>query len=66
MAISKDIPWGTMVEMMPGKREMFNKEKKYNGIYLGKYKNSPLSIVVVCEGNKTPQSWHRGFWRQAK
>ena len=63
MAISDNTPWGTMVEMMPEKRKMFNKEKNYNGIYLGKFKNSPLSIVVVCEGNKTPQSWHRDFWR---
>lgn len=64
MAISKEIPWGTEVEMMPGIRKMFNKEKNYRGIYLGKFKDSLLSIVVVCEGNKTPRSWARNFWRQ--
>ena len=36
-----------------------------NGIYLGKSKTS-LSIVVVCEGQKTPGWYYSPFWKKAK
>lgn len=65
MAISKDMPWGTEIEIMPGKRHMFHNAKNYDGIFLGwvKYPNTK-SIIVIRRGNKTSQSWSQGLWRQ--
>ncbi len=65
MGISKEMPWGTEIEIMPGKRCMLHNAKNYIGIYLGAVKNSQ-SIVVIRKGNKTSQQWHRSFWRLAK
>ena len=63
MGIDKEMPWGTAIEIMPGKRHMFHNSKgNFDGIYLGAVKNS-LSIIVIRQGNKTSQSWHRNFWR---
>lgn len=65
MAISKELPWGTEIEMMPGKRHIFHNAKSYTAIYLGAVKNS-FSIVLIRKGNKTSQRWHRNFWRPKK
>lgn len=64
MSISSNMPWGTEIEMMPGERKTFpNAKGNYIAIYLGNVKNS-FSIVLIREGRKTVQRWHRNFWRQ--
>ena len=63
MSTSKEMPWGTKVEMMPGKRHMFPNAKDFDGIYLGAVKNSQ-SIIVIRKGRKMSQKWHKNFWRQ--
>ena len=65
MAINtKSMPWGTIIEMMPGKRHTFPKAKEYTGIYLGAVKNSSILIWVIMKDRKTVHTWHRNFWRQ--
>jgi hypothetical protein len=63
MCISLDMPWGTIVEMMPDARKSYRKRKCYTGIFLGFVKNTDY-IKVIQTGNSTVQSWNKKFWRQ--
>ncbi len=53
--------WGTKVKTteLAIEKNIFPKHRK--GVCLGKPKKS-LSIVVVCEGQITPQRYYPGFW----
>ncbi len=64
MGISKDMPWGTKIEMMPGKRASFRQTKSYEAIFLGYVRGSNLSINVLKNGQSTVGKWHQSFWRQ--
>lgn len=64
MAINTEImPWGTIIEMMPAQRSSFRRKKSYEGIYLGKVKNSQL-IKVIAKNRSTVEQWSPRFWRQ--
>lgn len=63
MSISPNMPWGTEIEMMPSKRKSFPNARSYTAIYLGAVEDSS-SIVLIRNGQKTVQRWHRMFWRQ--
>jgi hypothetical protein len=62
MAISEKMPWGTIIEMMPGKRSSFRNAKDFRGIYLGKVRGTK-SIKVIRWNCATVQKWHASFWR---
>jgi len=65
MAINTEtMPWGTMIEMMLGKRESFRRRKSHDAVYLGAVHQNPDAIAVVLKGNVTVQHWHNAFWRQ--
>ena len=62
MSISKELKWGTEIEMMPGKRAMFSGSKSQDGIFLGFDKRGMFAKVVRC-GTSTVNFYNPSFWR---
>lgn len=61
--MKKEIKWGTKMVTTERaiKKNIFPKHRK--GICLGS--SEDFYLVVVCEGQVTPHTYHPSFWRKA-
>lgn len=64
MAKKEKLKWGCRVK--PTKRAVRRQVVKVDerGIFLGYYRNWPHSVVIVKEGQRTPQPYFYDFWEK--
>ena len=61
--------WGMSVETTPLaiKKNIFSQHRRgiCLGMTYGRFNKHLLCMVVVCNGQVTPQSYHPSFWKKA-